>query len=125
MTFAPSGYKAGDAMQDLTKAMMEKMLGKPEPRFAAPAGLWGMEIAKSSGDEAEGVDVKAVASGGAAAEAGLKAGDRILTIDGRWTDTLGDAYTAASFAKPGKPVTVTFRRDGKELKVPVSPKTGL
>ncbi len=125
MTFVPSGYKAGDAMQDLTKAMMEKMLGKPEPRVAAPAGLWGMEIAKSSGDEAEGVDVKAVAAGGAAAEAGLKAGDRILTIDGRWTDTLGDAYTAASFASPGKPVTVTLRRDGKQIKVPVSPKTGL
>ena len=125
MTFVPSGYKAGDAMGDLSKAMMEKMMGKPEPRVAAPAGLWGLELIKSSGDEAEGVDVKAVASGGAAAEAGLKAGDRILTIDGRWTDTLADAYTAASFAKPGKPVVVTLRRDGKEIKVPVSPKTGL
>jgi hypothetical protein len=125
MTFVPSGYKAGDAMQDLQKALMEKMMGKPEPRVAAPAGLWGMELIKSSGDEADGVDVKTVAAGGAAAAAGLKAGDRILTIDGRWTDNLGDAYTAASFAKPGRPVVVTLRRDGKEIKVPVSPKTGL
>jgi membrane-associated protease RseP (regulator of RpoE activity) len=125
MTFAPSGYKAGDAMQDLMKTMMEKMMGKPEPRVAAPAALWGLELAKSSGDEADGVDVKMVASGGAAAEAGLKAGDRILTIDGRWTDNLGDAYTAASFAKPGRTVVVTARRDGKEIKVTVSPKLGL
>ena len=46
--------------------------------------------------------MKAVLAGGPAAAGGLKAGDRILTIDGRWTDTLGDAYVAAGFAKPGQ-----------------------
>jgi hypothetical protein len=125
MTFAPSGYKAGDAMQDLMQTMMQKMMGKPEPRVAAPAGLWGMEITKKGDDEAEGVDVQTVVSGGAAAAAGLKSGDRLLTIDGRWTDTLADAYTAASFAKPGREITVTIRRGGKEMKLPLSPKTGL
>jgi S1-C subfamily serine protease len=84
-----------------------------------------VELAKDTDDEAEGVDVKAVLSGGPAAEGGLKAGDRILTIDGRWTDTIGDAYVAASFAKPGKPVAVVVKRDGKEVKLTVSPKPGL
>jgi hypothetical protein len=126
MTFVPNGYKATDVMQDLMQTVMSAMSSsKPQPRVAAPAGLWGLELKKDSGDEAEGVDVKSVLSGGPAAEAGLKVGDRVLTIDGRWTDTLADAYMAASFVKPGKPVAVVLKRDGKEVKLTVSPKPGL
>ena len=99
--------------------------GKPQPKVAAPAGLWGLELAKGKSDDDAGVDVKAVLDGGPAAEAGLKAGDRILTIDGRWTDTLADAYQAASFVKPGTTAVVVVKRDGKEVKLTVSPKTGL
>jgi len=125
MTFVPNGYKATDVMQDLMQTVMSAMSSKPEPRIAAPAGLWGLELAKGGSDDSEGVDVKAVLAGGSAAEGGLKAGDRVLTIDGRWTDTIADAYLAASFVKPGKPVTVVVKRDGKEVKLSVSPKTGL
>jgi len=125
MTFVPNGYKATDVMQELMQTVMTAMTAKPEPKVAAPAGLWGLELAKGSSDEGDGVDVKTVHAGGAAADAGIKAGDRLLTIDGRWTDSLPDAYFAASFAKPGKPVTVVVKRDGKEVKLTVSPKTGL
>jgi membrane-associated protease RseP (regulator of RpoE activity) len=125
MTFVPNGYKATDVMADLMQTVMKSMTGKPEPRIAAPAGLWGLELTKASSDEDDGVDVKAVLKDGAAASAGLKDGDRILTIDGRWTDTLADAYVAASFAKPGKPVVVVVKRDGKDVKLTVSPKSGL
>jgi S1-C subfamily serine protease len=92
---------------------------------AAPAGLWGLELAKGKSDDDAGVDVKAVLDGGPAAAAGLKTGDRVLTIDGRWTDSLADAYQAASFVKPGTPAVVVVKRDGKEVKLTVSPKTGL
>ncbi len=125
LTFVPNGYKATDIMQDLMKTVMDAMSAKPEPNIAAPAGLWGLEVAKGSHDEADGVDVKAVLTGGAAAAAGIKTGDRILTIDGRWTDTIPDAFTAASFAKPGKPVKVVIKREGKEMKLSVTPKSGL
>lgn len=127
MTFVPNGYKPGNVMQDLMQTMMGSFLGggKAEPRIAAPAGLWGLELAKASKDEDAGIDVKAVLKDGPAAAAGLKAGDRILTIDGRWTDTLADAYQAASFVKPGRPAVVVVKRDGKEVKLTVSPKTGL
>ena len=30
-----------------------------------------------------------------AALAGIKTGDRLLTLDGRWTDTVADCYIAA------------------------------
>lgn len=125
MTFVPSGYKATDVMQDLMGVMMGAMSKKSAPRVAAPAGLWGMELAKASGDDAAGVDVKGTIDGGPAAAGGLKAGDRVLTIDGRWTDTLGDAYLAASYAKAGKPVEVVVKRGDKEVKLQVSPKPGL
>ena len=127
MTFVPSGYKPGDVMQDLMQTIMGSFGtgGKPEPRVAAPAGLWGLEVTKGTTDEDAGVDVKAVLAGGPAAAAGLKAGDRILTIDGRWTDSVPDAYQAASFVKPGRSVAVVVKRDGKEVKLTVAPKTGL
>lgn len=125
LTFVPNGYQATDVMAELMQTMMNAFGSKPEPKVAAPAGLWGLEVAKAKDDEDEGVDVKAVLSGGAAAAGGLKAGDRVLTIDGRWTDSVADAYLAAGYAKPGKPVTVVVKRDGKEVKLTVSPKTGL
>jgi membrane-associated protease RseP (regulator of RpoE activity) len=124
MTFVPNGYKATDVMQDLMQTVMSSMSGKPQPRIAAPAGLWGVELSKAGSDEEAGIDVKGVLTGGAAAEAGLKTGDRILTIDGRWTDSIADAYIAASYAKPGKPVAVVVKRDGKEIKLSVTPKAG-
>ena len=129
MTFVPSGYKPGDVMADLMQTMMASLTAgggkKPEPRVLAPAGLWGLELAKGKSDEDAGIDVKSVLTGGPAADAGLKTGDRILTIDGRWTDTLGDAYQAASFVKPGKKAEVVVKRGGKEVKLTVSPKAGL
>jgi hypothetical protein len=126
LTFVPSGYKPGDIMQDLMQTVMSSFGGKkPEPKVAAPAGLWGLEVDKSKSDEDAGVDVKTVLAGGPAAAAGLKAGDRVLTIDGRWTDSVTDAYQAASFVKPGKLAVVVVKRDGKDLKLTVSPKPGL
>lgn len=128
MTFVPNGYKATDVMADLMKTVMDSFGSgsKPAPpKIAAPAGLWGLVLTKDSDDDSEGVDVKSVMTGGAAAAAGLKAGDRIITIDGRWTDSVADAYTAAGFAKPGKAITVVIKRDGKETKLNVSPKIGL
>ena len=57
--------------------------------------------------------------------AGLKAGDRLLTLDGRWTDTLADLYTAAGYVKPGATVPVVVKRDGKEMTLKVKPAAGL
>jgi hypothetical protein len=126
MTFVPSGYKPGDVMQDLMQTVMGSLgSSKPQPKVAAPAGLWGLEVTKDRADEDAGVDVKAVLTGGPAAAAGLKAGDRILTIDGRWTDSVPDTYQAASYVKPGRSVVVMVKRGGKEVKLTMAPATGL
>jgi hypothetical protein len=122
VTFVPSGYKPPDVM----KAMMNAMLsGGGDKKVLAPAGQWGLVAHKAKGDEEAGVTLKSVLPGGPADRAGLKAGDRLLTLDGRWTDSLPDLYHAAGAVKPGTAVPVKVLRAGKEIELKVTPAAGL
>jgi len=123
LTFKPNGYKPGDYMQDLTNSLM-KIEERNKPRSVTSAGLWGFTMEKEKSDEAEGVTVKTVFADSAASKGGLKAGDRLLTIDGRWTDSLGDTALATSLVKAGRAVAVVVKREGKEVKLTVTPATG-
>jgi hypothetical protein len=123
LTFRPNGYKPGDYLQDLmTNLMNADKMNKPKTLTAA--GLWGFAVDKGKSDEAAGVTVKTVYAGGPADKAGLKAGDRLLTVDGRWTDSVGDTAVAVNAVKPGKSVTAVVARDGKEVKLTVTPTAG-
>jgi hypothetical protein len=124
MTFEPNGYVPGDAMQAMMNKLMGAQSGKPEPAIVAPAALWGFGIDKEEKDDDPGVLIKEVMAGGPAALGGLKEGDKVLTIDGRWTDTIADTYTAASLVRPGRTVIVVVKRDGKEVKISVKPVKG-
>ena len=55
----------------------------------------------------------------------MKAGDRLLTLDGRWTDTVADCYRAAAEVKAGQPAEIVLKRDGQEIKQTVRPAEGL
>lgn len=126
MTLTPNGYVPGDAMA----GMMDKLMGassgkKPEPTVVAPAAVWGFEVTKEKDSAEPGVLVDVVLKGSPAAKGGLKKGDTLLTLDGRWTDTVGDTFQAAALVKPGRTVTLVVKRDGKELKLTVTPGTGL
>jgi PDZ domain-containing protein/aspartyl protease len=124
ITFTPNDYVPGDVMQGMMNKLMAPR-GKPEPRILAPAAMWGFTVDdKDAKDEAAGVTVKDVLAESPAASGGLKSGDRLLTLDGRWTDSLGDTFTAASAIKPGRPVVLTVTRDGKEVKLTVKPAKG-
>src|SRR5262249_31618141 len=122
MTFVPNGYNPPDVMQ----AMMAAIMANPsDVKVLSPASQWGMIATKEAKDEDPGVTIKDVLPGGPAAKAGLKAGDRLLTLDGRWTDSIPDLYTAAGFTKPGKEVKIKIKRDGKEMELKVTPLSGL
>jgi hypothetical protein len=128
MTFVPSGFKPPDVLKAMEAVLMSAMMqaGDEAPRkVLAPAAQWGMAARKVKGDEEAGVNLTDVLPGSAAAAAGLRAGDRLLTLDGRWTDSLTDLYTAAGYVKPGTTVAVRVRRDGKELELKVRPGAGL
>jgi regulator of sigma E protease len=57
--------------------------------------------------------------GGAAAEAGIESGDRIVAVDGTATPT-GNALVEYVKARPGERVVLTVRRDGAERTIPIT-----
>ncbi len=123
LTFTPNGYEPKDALELMMDTIMNQK--KPEPRRLAPGGLWGFQIAKEQNDEKAGVNITEVAKDGPAAKAGLRAGDRLLVLDDRWTDSINDCYAAASEAPAGVEVVVLIQRDGVEKEIKVKPVKGL
>lgn len=123
MTFSPSTFVPSDAM---TK-MMAAMTGPKNPprKILAPAAQWGFRVTKDEKDEEAGVEVKEVLAGSPAADAGLKAGDRLLTLDGRWTDSVADCYAAAGYVQPGEIARLLVKRAGKEVALTVKVQAGL
>jgi hypothetical protein len=125
LTLTPNGYEPGDTMQMMMDKIMSASGKKPEAAVLAPAAVWGFTVDKEKDDEADGVKVTEVLAKSPAAAGGLKVGDRLLTLNGRWTDSVSDTFLAATTAKPGKAVTLVVKRDGKEVKLTVTPGKGL
>jgi regulator of sigma E protease len=104
---------------------------RPEPVQAPGGALWSdkplsVTLPAPDGPGAYGLEASdltlfAVQPGGAADEAGLKRGDRVLAVNGRpafsWTDEVDAAIKSAGT----QPVRITARRDGKELTFTVTP----
>lgn len=78
-------------------------------------------------DEQAGVRIAGVTPGGGAEQAGLKAGDRLLKIDGKAIGgsdgeaRVEAARTALAGLERGKPVRVGYQRDGRAHEVAVTP----
>ena len=73
------------------------------------------------GLEASDLALFAVQPGGAADQAGLKRGDRVLAVNGRPAFSWSDEVDAAIRAAGTQPVRIAVRRDGKELSFAVTP----
>jgi hypothetical protein len=126
MTLTPSGYKPPDVMKAMNAVLMSAVLGGEQTaKVLSPKAQWGIVASKEEGDDDDGVDVKSVVAGSAADKAGLKRGDRLLTLDDRWTDSVADLYEAAGFVKPGTTVVVRVKRGGKEVDLKVTPAKGM
>jgi membrane-associated protease RseP (regulator of RpoE activity) len=124
LTLVPNGYEPKDVMQGLMEKLMNPPKGKPEPRILAPAALWGFQVDKANDDTQEGVTVTRVLPDSPADQAGLRPGDRLLTLDGRWTDSVADTYAAAEAIKPGQKVVVVVLRKGQRLELSITPRAG-
>jgi len=125
LTMTPNGYKPADVMESMMKMMMGGKENQGKPKIAGANGHWGLVVDKDAKDEEEGVDIKVVMPDSPAEKAGLKPGDRLLTIDGRWTDSIGDTYQAAGAVKANKAAAVTFKRAGKAMELKMTPASGL
>jgi len=91
-------------------------------------GYIGVEIntvdatmAKANGlEKPMGVFVQRVTSGGAGEAAGLKAGDIILSVDGKEVSTSNQLQTMIASKYPGDVVTLKIYRDGKSIEKKVT-----
>ena len=123
LTFVPTGYDPPDMMAKVMALLLAPPAKKKQ--VLAPAAQWGLRVTKGAGDEEAGVTVAEVLPDGPAAAAGLKAGDRLLTLDGRWTDSVADCFAAAGHVRPGTAVRVRVRRGGEEKELTVTPQRGM
>jgi hypothetical protein len=125
MTFVRSSFKPVDMMTKMMTLLLAPKSERERAKVLAPGGLLGIRVDKKTDDEEHGVAIVEVFAGSAAALAGLKAGDRLLTLDGRWTDSLTDCYFAASRLQPGRRVAAEFMRDGKKQTVEIEVRAGI
>lgn len=123
MTMTPSSYEPGDVMQSLMSTMMSG--SKERKLYLSPTTVWGVAVGKEKEDEEDGVEVVHLYPGSPAEQAGLKLGDRLLVIDGTWSDSIEDCYRAVSQVKAGRTIEVKVRRDGKEKVLKVETKAGV
>lgn len=85
--------------------------GKVTKSDRASLGITAQDAASDSGQPA-GVAVISVSSGGAAARAGIKAGDVIVGLNQTRITSLGELQTTLAQYPPGTRVTVHYLRDG-------------
>jgi hypothetical protein len=121
MTLVPCSYQPSDTKEKMTRKLMEA----GEARLFAPGESLGILVAKDAKDESAGVTVTTVMPHGPADEAGVQAGDRLLTLDGRWTDSVEDCYTALSGVDSSRPVDATLQRDRNQIKFKITVKPGI
>jgi PDZ domain/Aspartyl protease len=123
MTFEPVDFEVRDLLKELPDRMLGPKVAKE--RVLSPSGVWGIRLGKPIGGlDAPGVPVAAVDDGSPAHRGGLKPGDEITTLDGRWTASIADVFAAAADAVPGRPAEVVILRDGKEMTLSVTPAEG-
>jgi len=115
MTLVPCTFQPEDTQEKMTARLTDP----------APAKIWaateslGIQISKAKTDESAGVVIESVLPGSPAEAAGFTPGDRLLTLDGRWTDTIDDCYAALSAVETPRKVPATVLHNGKELQMPV------
>ncbi|MGQ9656928.1 MAG: M20/M25/M40 family metallo-hydrolase [Fimbriimonadales bacterium] len=95
---------------------------QPQPRQGAQRGGFRVRIGLiPSYSEENGILLEGVSPGSPAEQAGLKAGDRIVAVMGQQVKNIEELTSLYEKMEPGKPVEFTIVREGKELKVQVTP----
>jgi hypothetical protein len=123
MTFEPNDYQARDLLKDLPDRLLGPKVARE--RVLAPAGLYGMRLGEATGGlDSPGIKIAKVLAGSPAERAGLKAGDVLVTLDGRWTTSVTDVFRAAAAVEPGRETSAVVSRDGKEQTLTIHPVDG-
>jgi hypothetical protein len=120
INLTPNGHQPKDSMASVMQGFFERS-GKP--RALAPAGQWGLNV-EDPADGHAGVVVRHVFPDTPAAAAGFQPGDRLISIDGRWSDSVLDCVRAAAAVAPNSAVAAVVLRGGQERTLSVTPRAG-
>ena len=121
MTLVPSIFIPDDTKKKMTNRLTQGGSAK----VYLPSESLGIQVTKTATDDAAGVVLSTVLPGSPADDAGMKTGDRLLTLDGRWTDSVEDAYFAISAVDTSRDVPAVVLRDGKQVTMQVKVKPGI
>lgn len=122
IAFTPNNY----IPQDTIKAMMDRMMGNNKNRETlCSKGVWGFEVQKLETDTGDGLDIISVAPGSVIAKAGLKKGDRILSLNNIWTDSLEDLFYASSKSIANEQSKLKILRNNETKTLVVIPANGI
>jgi aminopeptidase YwaD len=132
-TWDKINYEGQAQIVALAERVVYDLASRPErPKFTRPQQPQPQQGAQRSGfrvriglipsySEQEGVLLEGVAPGSPAEQAGLKAGDRIVAVMGQRIRNIEELTSLYDKMEPGKPVEFTIIREGKELKLQVTP----
>jgi len=132
-TWDKINYEGQAQIVALAERVVYDLASRPErPKFTRPQQPQPQQGAQRSGfrvriglipsySEQEGVLLEGVAPGSPAEQAGLKAGDRIVAVMGQRVRNIEELTSLYDKMEPGKPVEFTIVREGKELKLQVTP----
>lgn len=111
------GVKAMSALGPAMK-ILSVFTGKQPEDVLHPQGILGVEFDSS-------LKIQAVLADSPAAKGGLKAGDRIVKLDGTSVKSPKDAHEAIAKVKVGDKVKVVVDRDGKEVDATITAAEGI
>jgi aminopeptidase YwaD len=92
-----------------------------EPPARPRGGRVRLGIIPEYTDDNKGVLLQGVSPGSPAEKAGLKAGDRIIAINGKRVENIEQLMALYGELEPGKAAELTILRNGQELKVQIVP----
>ncbi len=86
---------------------------------AVARGWLGVAVADASGDGAAGAEITGVEAGGPAARAGLRAGERVVSVNGESISGAAGLTRAIASLPPGTKVRLGMRKNQHLFQIPV------
>jgi Trypsin-like serine proteases, typically periplasmic, contain C-terminal PDZ domain len=128
--YSPSGGSVGIAFA-IPANTVEKITSDLKDKGTVSRGYIGVQIQPVSKEIAEAIGLKetkgalvaSTVANGPAAKAGIKTGDTIVAVGGEPVSEPKDLSRKVAEVSPGKPVTVTVYRSGKEREVQIQVET--